>query len=331
VASALVAIVTGRLDEVGLWIDQAAQAPAGGPFYDGFSSGAAAADCLRTLHAWLLGDLTACRAAGEAAILGAEERSPWDAVTYTWLGASLFWLGHEKEGQAALREAVERCRTASFRPPWIHCLSMLSLTHHLQGDQNAARAFSEEALAMSAKAGLNEYSRLTAAAHITRAGSLTGTGRAEEAWEELQRVVEVAHRGSGPVEIAHAHVGLSMAAQATGDAAAARAFLDDARSLIGACPDPGPVITAFLHRAESRVGGPRRVTQLLMPVVGDFSEREMAVLRLLASSLSQREIGRTLFISFNTVKTHSRSIFQKLGVATRADAVARARELELIR
>ena len=331
VASALVAIVTGRLDEVGLWIDQAAQAPAGGPFYDGFSSGAAAADCLRTLHAWLLGDLTACRAAGEAAILGAEERSPWDAVTYTWLGASLFWLGHEKEGQAALREAVERCRTASFRPPWIHCLSMLSLTHHLQGDQNAARAFSEEALAMSAKAGLNEYSRLTAAAHITRAGSLTGTGRAEEAWEELQRVVEVAHRGSGPVEIAHAHVGLSMAAQATGDAAAARAFLDDARSLIGASPHPGPVITAFLHRAESRVGGPRRVTQLLMPVVGDFSEREMAVLRLLASSLSQREIGRTLFISFNTVKTHSRSIFQKLGVATRADAVARARELELIR
>ena len=57
----------------------------------------------------------------------------------------------------------------------------------------------------------------------------------------------------------------------------------------------------------------------------------MAVLRLLASSLSQREIGGMLFISFNTVKTHSKSIFRKLGVATRADAVARARELHLIR
>ena len=54
------------------------------------------------------------------------------------------------------------------------------------------------------------------------------------------------------------------------------------------------------------------------------------MLRLLASSLSQREIGGMLFISFNTVKTHTRSIFQKLGVATRADAVARARELQLI-
>ena len=67
---------------------------------------------------------------------------------------------------------------------------------------------------MSARAGLNEFSRLTAAAHITRAGLLTGTGRAEEARKELQRVVEVAHRGSGPVEIAHAQVALGMAAQA---------------------------------------------------------------------------------------------------------------------
>jgi ATP/maltotriose-dependent transcriptional regulator MalT len=100
---------------------------------------------------------------------------------------------------------------------------------------------------MSAKAGLNEFSRLTAAAHITRAGSLIATGRAEEAREELQRVVEVAHQGSGQVEIAHAQVGLSMAARATGDAAAARSFLDDARSVVQGCPNSGPVITASLH------------------------------------------------------------------------------------
>jgi LuxR family transcriptional regulator, maltose regulon positive regulatory protein len=330
VASALVAIATGRLDEVGRWIDQAARAPAGGPFHDGFSSGAAAADCLRTIHNWLLGDLGASRAAGEAAILGADERSRWDAVTYTWLGASQFWLGHPEEGLAALREALARCRAASFNPPWIACLSMLGLIHHLQGDRDAARACSEEALAMSARLGLNEYNRLTAAAHVTRAGLLTGAGRAEEARDELQRVVEFAHRGSGPVEIAHAQVALSMAAQAVGDAADARTFLGQARAVITACPDPGPVVTALLHRAESRLGGPRRVTQPLAPVIADFSEREMAVMHLLASSLSQREIGSMLFISVNTVKTHSKSIFRKLGAATRAEAVARARELDLI-
>lgn len=69
---------------------------------------------------------------------------------------------------------------------------------------------------------------------------------------------------------------------------------------------------------------------LLTPLAADFSEREMAVLRLLASNQSQREIAGLLFISFNTVKTHSKSIFRRLGVGTRADAVARARDLHLI-
>ena len=144
-------------------------------------------------------------------------------------------------------------------------------------------------------------------------------------------MVEGAHQGSGPVEIAHAQLALSMAAQATGDTAAARLYLDEAGLVIQGCPDPGPVVTAFLHRAESHSAGPRRVTQPLTPVAVDFSEREMAVLRLMASTLSQREIGSMLFISLNTVKTHSKSVFRKLGVASRGDAVARARELQLIR
>jgi len=67
VASAVMALSTGRLDGVRRWIDQAARAPAGGPFHDGFHSGVAAADCLRTVHAWLLDDLVACRDAGETA------------------------------------------------------------------------------------------------------------------------------------------------------------------------------------------------------------------------------------------------------------------------
>ena len=43
-----------------------------------------------------------------------------------------------------------------------------------------------------------------------------------------------------------AQVALSMAAQATGDPVAARSFLDDARAVIQACPNPGPVVTALL-------------------------------------------------------------------------------------
>jgi LuxR family maltose regulon positive regulatory protein len=62
----------------------------------------------------------------------------------------------------------------------------------------------------------------------------------------------------------------------------------------------------------------------------ELSERELGVLRLLASDLTQREIGNELFLSLNTVKSHTRSIFRKLGVSGRAAAVARGRELELI-
>jgi LuxR family transcriptional regulator, maltose regulon positive regulatory protein len=56
----------------------------------------------------------------------------------------------------------------------------------------------------------------------------------------------------------------------------------------------------------------------------------MAILRLTASELSQREIGSQLYVSLNTVKSHTRSVFRKLGVASRADAVTRGRQLGLL-
>jgi tetratricopeptide (TPR) repeat protein len=192
----------------------------------------------------LLGDLGACRAAGKTAIRHATEPSRWDGVTYTWLGAFQFWLGQPQEGVAALQEGLRRSQTARFYPPWVACLSTLGLIHHLQGDQDAASELSEEALALSARSGMDEYSRLTTAAHLTRAGLLTEDKRREEARTELESVVAMADRGSGPLEIAHAQVSLGIAAQSDGDAAQARHHLNAARSIIRACPEPGPVVTA---------------------------------------------------------------------------------------
>jgi LuxR family maltose regulon positive regulatory protein len=48
------------------------------------------------------------------------------------------------------------------------------------------------------------------------------------------------------------------------------------------------------------------------------------VLRLLAGDLSMREIGERLFLSQNTIRSHTRALHHKLGVHTRADAVASA-------
>ena len=61
-----------------------------------------------------------------------------------------------------------------------------------------------------------------------------------------------------------------------------------------------------------------------------LSERERAVLRLMPTILANTEIAGELFVSVNTVKTHLRSIYRKLDVGSRREAVAKARELELL-
>ena len=115
-----------------------------------------------------------------------------------------------------------------------------------------------------------------------------------------------------------------LVARAAGDLDSARTYIGDARSTLLSCPDPGPVVSAFVIDAERRLpsGAPR--TRRFAPLVEEFSERELQVLHLLGGQLSQREIGEHLFISFNTVKTHSKSIYRKLDVGTRAEAVGRA-------
>jgi LuxR family maltose regulon positive regulatory protein len=60
-----------------------------------------------------------------------------------------------------------------------------------------------------------------------------------------------------------------------------------------------------------------------------LSDREREVLRLLATDLSGPEIARRLVLSLNTVRTHTRNLYAKLGVNSRRAAVRRAEELGL--
>jgi ATP/maltotriose-dependent transcriptional regulator MalT len=61
-----------------------------------------------------------------------------------------------------------------------------------------------------------------------------------------------------------------------------------------------------------------------------ITPREHEILGLIAAGMSNREIGEKLFVSENTVKTHSSRLFEKLGVNRRVQAVQRAKELRLI-
>lgn len=88
------------------------------------------------------------------------------------------------------------------------------------------------------------------------------------------------------------------------------------------------------HRGEAvlspAVAG-RLMGHLRRPAEGQLSERELEVLRLVATGLTNRAVARTLAISEATVKTHLLHIYAKLGVRDRASAVAAAYERGLLR
>ena len=87
---------------------------------------------------------------------------------------------------------------------------------------------------------------------------------------------------------------------------------------------PGPAITSEDRTARlPDRNGPQPFTQPL-------SLREREVLQRASEMLTTAEIAQELYVSVNTVKSHLRSIFRKLGVARRGAAVRRARELQLL-
>ena len=111
---------------------------------------------------------------------------------------------------------------------------------------------------------------------------------------------------------------------ALGERERSQAAVTEARSIIGSCPDPG-ILTGRLKCLRAVPAAGRQVT-------GDeeLTRRERRVLQLLTSDLSERDIGQELYVSHNTVHSHVRSIYRKLGVSSRAHALQRTRELGLL-
>lgn len=159
-------------------------------------------------------------------------------------------------------------------------------------------------------------------AALARATAAEREGRYEAAAGQLVRAGVLARRGAGRTEIAQVTVALAQVQWARGRRAEALGLAREAREALRGAPDPGRA-GELLVRLDARLG--TRVRDL-----ASLSESERAVLELLPTPLSNREIGERLYISINTVKSHLRSIYAKLGSSSREQAVGRARELGLL-
>jgi LuxR family maltose regulon positive regulatory protein len=141
--------------------------------------------------------------------------------------------------------------------------------------------------------------------------------------------------------IAHLDLGDRDAAATAAEAALAAAEPDglllpfamvDARALLEALPRHATAHGALLADVANLLGGEstRGVDRQFDGESEELSPTELRVLRYLPTNLSRPEIADQLYVSVNTVNTHVRNIYSKLGVRDRSSAVRHARELRLL-
>jgi LuxR family maltose regulon positive regulatory protein len=211
---------------------------------------------------------------------------------------------------------------------------------------------SERAIAWAADRGLStddEPEYLSEYEHITLARALLASGdsAAEGFLERLQSAAETGGRFGSVLEI---RVLRAMALQRRGDLDAAVATVAGALDIgepegyVSTFADEGPPLATLLSAAANRGVATAYVARLLGSrspgplerppgsdvLIDPLSERELDVLRLLATELNGPEIARYLVVSLNTVRTHTKSIYAKLGVGSRRAAVGRAEQLGLL-
>jgi LuxR family transcriptional regulator, maltose regulon positive regulatory protein len=319
---AWIAVNTGDLAEVGRWIRAAEQAAEGGA--DAVVSAGIAS--LHEIHRYMGGDVGRAVEAGRRSVERGD--TPWRPVGCPVLGIALFWSGRAGEAAEELSEAVRVARAGGNHLAVIHASGGLAAIQAEQGELDPAERVAAEALELADERGLSGH-WATTMAHVVQGRALEQRGRLAEADAQIEQGAELSRSGVAAVEIAYALLSRAEARQLQGDPDGAAELATEARRVVERCPDPG-ILQDMLARTERRLHLSSHVRAASHPHADELTERELAVLQLLPSELSKRDIGAALYLSLNTIKTHTRAIYRKLGVETRDEAVARARELDLI-
>lgn len=177
--------------------------------------------------------------------------------------------------------------------------------------------------------------------HITLAGARLADAAVDDDREAVGRVLAwvdrlltaalAGGRGRSAIELTALR---SLGEAAMGDRAAAAASRQRAVELAAAegfvrpLADLGVSGVPGVHAPDAARRSPAEPAA--QPLIEPLSERELEVLRMLATDLDGPEIASRLFVSLNTMRTHTKNIFAKLGVNSRRAAVTRAAELGLL-
>lgn len=316
----------GRIQEAGAWLVRAGgAAQLAGAVSDGeLALGLAAC---RSINCYFVGDAAGIRAtAGRAADSESFTSPYWSGALLTTLGAAYVVDGDATQASVILGRAADLSRASGHALALVHALgwqaaSLLTTDEAEPSD----RLLGEIDELLRRRPGLAAYFG-TAPAYIARAMMHQRRGAVAEADAAYARGIELARHGNANLELAYGLLKRAELQAAWGDAERSQALLRRARTVLGLSPSPGALI-ALADSAERAIGT-RRSERL---AAGDeLSDRELAILRLLNSQLTQREIADAMYISLNTVKTHAKHIFQKLGVNTRREAVEQAQARGLL-
>jgi LuxR family maltose regulon positive regulatory protein len=267
-------------------------------------------------------------AAGHRAVEIAEEHADLALVAaLAGQARSLYFDGRLDEAWSAALRAIEHPDIERRAPGHAHARSTLALVAADRGRLDVARRHAEKARAILGGVGL---SRSWLGANAAAAHGVVLMG--EESYAEAERELAYAERVFRDEVATLQHTWLlALLARVR----CRRGRLDEAekaaqlaREDLDELAHDGRVakLAAEVQREIEQRRGEASGGEVLDPP----TPAELAVLRLLTTELSVRQIGEQLFLSPNTIRSHTRSIYRKLGVNSRADAVARAETLGLL-
>ena len=261
-----------------------------------------------------------------AAFTGLAPDSPWRATALLMEG-----IGHLLDGQAELAEPILArvggvAEQHGAMPAASAALGERAIIAMERRQWEEAGRLAERALAALEDGHLDGYV-VAAFVHAVAARAALGQGAAARAREHLARAVRLRPllTSAMPHRAVQTLVELAQAYLALDDVAGARTALRQADEILRRRPNLGvlPGQAADLRAALDRVGQGT-------PGASSLTGAELRLLPLLSTHLTLLEIGERLHLSRNTVKTQAVSIYRKLGVSSRSEAMQRVRELGLL-